>query len=713
MSAHQKCNEMKSKKTDPILDGSTEDESFFNRELSWLAFNERVLSLAEDDDKPLGERIRFLAISADNLNEFFMVRVAGLRQLVDRGFKRLPKDDVDIDQLLTQIMARSAKLMARQNQVLPELIGCLRDQNIHVLSDIPDDEQDRLWLEDWFIDNVLPLITPTTLDPSHPFPFFHNDGKGMMLELTSPDSKPMQSVILLPANLPRFVKLPGDGLRLLLVEAVIRASIVKIYPRHRLVSAAMFRILRDSEIEIDDEANDLIHEFETALRARQRGNVVLLTLSKDAPKPIRRLLKSAMGIGENNFFNTDGPVALNNFSELLDYIPKHLLFPAFAPRFPQRIRDFNGDCFAAIRNKDIIVHHPYESFEVVVRYLQQAATDPDVLAIRQTLYRTTSNSPIVKALIQAAENGKTVTAVIELKARFDERNNIQLARALGRAGVQVAYGLTDLKIHLKMSLVVRREHGKLVSYTHVGTGNYHPITAGIYTDLSYFTCDKDVGRDAYEIFKYLTSHVQPDKLKRSFISPHHSTPQLKLMIRAEIENCKNGLPSGVWLKCNSLVDHRLIELLYEASQAGVPIEIVARGICCLRPGVAGLSETITVRSIIGRFLEHGRIYVFANGGEFLSDKNTVMISSADLMPRNLRRRVECFMWLENPTIRKQVLHQIMVAHLRDEKNAWYLQPDGSYVHPQTDETSFSCHEYFMSNPSLSGLGSLAATQDNG
>ncbi|MBL6780491.1 MAG: RNA degradosome polyphosphate kinase [Candidatus Puniceispirillum sp.] len=704
---------MKSKKTDPILDGSTEDESFFNRELSWLAFNERVLSLAEDDDKPLGERIRFLAISADNLNEFFMVRVAGLRQLVDRGFKRLPKDDVDIDQLLTQIMARSAKLMARQNQVLPELIGCLRDQNIHVLSDIPDDEQDRLWLEDWFIDNVLPLITPTTLDPSHPFPFFHNDGKGMMLELTSPDSKPMQSVILLPANLPRFVKLPGDGLRLLLVEAVIRASIVKIYPRHRLVSAAMFSILRDSEIEIDDEANDLIHEFETALRARQRGNVVLLTLSKDAPKPIRRLLKSAMGIGENNFFNTDGPVALNNFSELLDYIPKHLLFPAFAPRFPQRIRDFNGDCFAAIRNKDIIVHHPYESFEVVVRYLQQAATDPDVLAIRQTLYRTTSNSPIVKALIQAAENGKTVTAVIELKARFDERNNIQLARALGRAGVQVAYGLTDLKIHLKMSLVVRREHGKLVSYTHVGTGNYHPITAGIYTDLSYFTCDKDVGRDAYEIFKYLTSHVQPDKLKRSFISPHQSTPQLKLMIRAEIENCKNGLPSGVWLKCNSLVDHRLIELLYEASQAGVPIEIVARGICCLRPGVAGLSETITVRSIIGRFLEHGRIYVFANGGEFLSDKNTVMISSADLMPRNLRRRVECFMWLENPTIRKQVLHQIMVAHLRDEKNAWYLQPDGSYVHPQTDETSFSCHEYFMSNPSLSGLGSLAATQDNG
>ena len=713
MSAHQKCNEMKSKKTDPILDGSTEDESFFNRELSWLAFNERVLSLAEDDDKPLGERIRFLAISADNLNEFFMVRVAGLRQLVDRGFKRLPKDDVDIDQLLTQIMARSAKLMARQNQVLPELIGCLRDQNINVLSDIPDDEQDRLWLEDWFIDNVLPLITPTTLDPSHPFPFFHNDGKGMMLELTSPDSKPMQSVILLPANLPRFVKLPGDGLRLLLVEAVIRASIVKIYPRHRLVSAAMFSILRDSEIEIDDEANDLIHEFETALRARQRGNVVLLTLSKDAPKPIRRLLKSAMGIGENNFFNTDGPVALNNFSELLDYIPKHLLFPAFAPRFPQRIRDFNGDCFAAIRNKDIIVHHPYESFEVVVRYLQQAATDPDVLAIRQTLYRTTSNSPIVKALIQAAENGKTVTAVIELKARFDERNNIQLARALGRAGVQVAYGLTDLKIHLKMSLVVRREHGKLVSYTHVGTGNYHPITAGIYTDLSYFTCDKDVGRDAYEIFKYLTSHVQPDKLKRSFISPHQSTPQLKLMIRAEIENCKNGLPSGVWLKCNSLVDHRLIELLYEASQAGVPIEIVARGICCLRPGVAGLSETITVRSIIGRFLEHGRIYVFANGGEFLSDKNTVMISSADLMPRNLRRRVECFMLLENPTIRKQVLHQIMVAHLRDEKNAWYLQPDGSYVHPQTDETSFSCHEYFMSNPSLSGLGSLAATQDNG
>jgi len=693
--------------TDPILDDEAGDERYFNREISWLAFNERVLSLAEQDNMPLGERLRFLAISAENLNEFFMVRVAGLLQLVKRGFKLVPSDDVALDGLLGQIIERSRTLVARQNQIVAELTGLLAAEDIKILPDMPEDVVDRDWLDSWFVDNVLPLITPTTLDPSHPFPFFHNEGKGMMLELISPNGKPVQGVILLPANLPRFVRLPGNNLRLLLVEAVIKAGIGKIYPRHELKAASMFSILRDSEIEIDDEANDLINEFETALRARQRGSVVMLTLSSDAPKSIRRLLKTVMAIDDMNFFDSDGPVALNDFSEILGYLPQQLLYPAFKPRFPQRIRDFNGDCFAAIANKDIIVHHPYESFEVVVRYLQQAANDPDVLAIRQTLYRTTPNSPIVKALIQAAENGKNVTAVIELKARFDEKNNIQLARDLGRAGVQVAYGLTDLKIHLKMSLVVRREHGKLVSYTHVGTGNYHPITAGIYTDLSYFTCDKDVGRDAYEIFKYLTSHVAPEKLKRCFVSPHQSMQALEALIRAEIEACVAGNPSGIWIKCNALVDRGTINLLYEASQAGVPIEIVARGICCLRPGIKGLSETITVRSTVGRFLEHGRIYIFANGGAFPSAKNHVIMSSADLMPRNLRRRVECFMTLVNPTVHKQVASQIMVAHLRDQKNSWFLQPDGRYMRPKIEDDAFSCHDYFMSNPSLSGLGSLA------
>ena len=423
--------------TDPILDDEAGDQRFFNREISWLAFNERVLSLAEQDDMPLGERLRFLAISAENLNEFFMVRVAGLLQLVKRGFKLVPSDDVPLDGLLDQIIGRSRTLVARQNQIVAELTGLLAAEDIKILPDMPEDETDRDWLDSWFVDNVLPLITPTTLDPSHPFPFFHNEGKGMMLELISPNGKPVQGVILLPANLPRFVRLPGNNLRLLLVEAVIKAGIGKIYPRHELKAASMFSILRDSEIEIDDEANDLINEFETALRARQRGSVVMLTLSSDAPKSIRRLLKTVMAIDDMNFFDSDGPVALNDFSEILGYLPQQLLYPAFKPRFPQRIRDFNGDCFAAIANKDIIVHHPYESFEVVVRYLQQAANDPDVLAIRQTLYRTTPNSPIVKALIQAAENGKNVTAVIELKARFDEKNNIQLARDLGRARLRL------------------------------------------------------------------------------------------------------------------------------------------------------------------------------------------------------------------------------------------------------------------------------------
>ena len=693
--------------TDPILSTDEGDPRYFNRELSWLAFNERVLALAEDVSLPLAERLRFVSISADNLHEFFMVRIAGLRQLRQRGVHRVPVDDSEIETLLDLLHQRSRRLMQKQDRLLATLITEFASEDIQIMDKVPSAVDDLEWLEEYFLTNILPLLTPTILDPAHPFPFFHNQGKGMIFEMMDASTKPVHGVILLPENLDRFVKLPGDNLRFVLVEAVIGAFIDKIYTKHNLKSASVFSIIRDSEIEIDDEANDLIHEFETALRARKRGSVVLLALTSDAPPATLDLLCRAMSIEPEKCFASTGPVSLNNFAELMPFMPKRLLYPTFNPRFPQRIRDYDGDCFAAIRNKDIIVHHPFESFEAVVRFLQQAARDPDVLAIRQTLYRTPVDSPIVSALIEAAESGKTVTAVIELKARFDEKNNILLARNLERAGVHIAYGLTDLKIHAKMSAVVRREAGKLVTYTHLGTGNYHPVTARIYTDLSYFTSDKDVGRDVYEVFKYLTSHVQPEKLKKSFISPHQSMPRLCEMIDKEIEASRNGEPSGIWIKCNALVDRRLIDKLYEASQAGVEVEIIVRGICCLRPGITGLSENITVRSLIGRFLEHGRIYTFANGGKLGSPKNLVFLASADLMPRNLLRRVEMFVLLENPTVRKQVIKQILPALLRDQRNCWLLLPDGSYQHLESDKDSFSAHDYFMSNPSLSGAGSLA------
>jgi len=693
--------------TDSILPMGGDESLYFNRELSWLAFNERVLALAEDESLPLAERLRFVSISADNLHEFFMVRIAGLRQLRQRGFHRVPIDDSEIDTLLDLLHGRSYALLKKQNRLLASLIEAFAAEDVLILNKVPADSPDLEWLEAHFLTNILPLLTPTTLDPAHPFPFFHNQGKGMIFEMADSNKKIVRGVILLPENLGRFVKLPGDNLRFVLVEAVIEAFIGKIYTKHDLKSSSVFSIIRDSEIEIDDEANDLIHEFENALKARKRGSVVLLTLTSDASPSMVKLVCQAMAIESEKCFKTDGPVSLNNFGELLGFMPQRLLYPTFNPRFPQRIRDFNGDCFAAIRNKDIIVHHPFESFEVVVRFLQQAARDPDVLAIRQTLYRTTVDSPIVRALIEAAESGKAVTAVIELKARFDEKNNILLARNLERAGVHITYGLTDLKIHAKMSAVVRRESGQLVTYTHLGTGNYHPITAKVYTDLSYFTCDKDVGRDVYEVFKYLTSHVRPEKLKKSFVSPHQSMPRLCELIDRESAAAQAGKPAGIWIKCNALVDRTLINKLYEASQAGVRIEIIARGICCLRPGIAGLSDNITVRSLIGRYLEHGRIYAFANGGKFGSSKNLVFLSSADLMPRNLLRRVEMFVQLENPTVRKQVINQIFPALLRDEKNCWFLMADGSYRHPLSGLDSFSAHDYFMSNPSLSGAGSLA------
>ena len=702
---------------------------FFDRELSWLAFNERVLMQAELEHNPLAERLRFIAISSNNSDEFYMVRLAGLYQLKQRGYHHLPESDghlpdsarhlpdsvshpadneVRLDDVIACVEARASDVLASQQRMLKGVLADLEMQGFSIITPDELNSEQLVWLESWFDEHILPLLSPITLDPTHPFPFIQNKGKGLIAELQGEKRSRLVSVITIPEQLDRFVMLPETSGKFIPVEQIILKFMDKLYLNMQIKHAAAFRVLRDSEIEIDDEAEDLVNQFEDALKRRRRGNIVSLSLSGKLTKNTLKMLCREMELPASRIQHHDGFIGLGDFSALVSQLPKRLKYPAFSPRFPQRIVDFKGDCFAAIKNKDIIVHHPFESFDVVVRFLEQAADDPDVLAIRQTLYRTTPHSPIAQALIRAAENGKTVIALIELKARFDEENNIQLARMLERAGAQVVYGLVDLKVHSKLSHIIRREGGKLTAYTHCGTGNYHPVTAKIYTDLSYFTCDAEICDDVRRIFSYLTSYVEPEHLSKLIISPKHSVQWLTERIDAEIEHAQAGRKGRIWIKTNAIVDHRIITHLYKASQAGVKIFLLVRGICCLRPGIKGLSEHITVKSIIGRYLEHGRIYAFGNGEEIGTRHTDVFIASADLMPRNLYRRVESYIPLENATVRQQILGQVIAALEQDKTDSWLLQPDGSYVKQiETEDDKLSAHAYFMTNPSLSGQGSLA------
>ncbi len=684
-----------------------EDEvKFFNRELSWLKFNQRVIAQSKSNSIPLGERLRFSAIAAENLDEFFMVRVAGLLQLRRSGVKFLQGEKRNLDELLDEIITKSHFLYLEIQKELSNIFLLLQKSNVFITDYDDLDDDDKAWISKHFKKSIEPLIVPTTIDPSHPFPFMPNKGSGLILNLKNKLGKRMRGVIML-SNLTRFIRLPGRNLRYISVEKVVLKFIEDLYPGFKLINGGMFRVIRDSEIEINEEAEDLVSQFETALRARRRGNVISLVISDSMSEDIKSFLSRRMSISENNIITTSGVIGISDVNQIFYDLPKKICFSHYEPRFPQRIQDHNGDCFAAINVKDIIVHHPYESFEVVVQFLRQAAEDPDVLVIRQTLYRTTNDSPIVKALISAAEMGKSVTALIELKARFDEENNIRLARDLERAGVQVVYGLTDLKIHAKMSLIIRKEGSKLVNYAHVGTGNYHPITAKIYTDLSFFTSDATICDDVRQIFNYLTSKAEPRKLKKICISPVNGKENLINSIQEEIQNAKQNRPSGIFIKCNAIVDKSIISALYEASNAGVRVDLVVRGICCLIPGVPGMSENIHVKSIVGRFLEHCRIYIFANGSNWLSSKTKVFISSADIMPRNLYKRVEIYLPIENKTVRKQIVDQVMVANLMDNNNSWKLNSEGEYINESKASNEFSCHNYFMTNPSLSGQGSLA------
>ena len=695
------------------IDSST-PERFFNRELSWLAFNWRVLEEADNPRNPLFERVRFLSISGSNLDEFYNVRVAGLRAQVRAGVEMRSLDGRTPAQQLALVDQESMRLQQAQQQSWITLHRLLRENGVFVVTRHDLTDEDRAGLDRHFMDQVFPVLTPMAVDPAHPFPFIPNMGLALGLQMTrARDGEPLIALLLVPPQLDRYLRLangPEGQIRFLPLEELLEVYLDQLFPGYEAQGRCVFRVLRDSDLEVEEEAEDLMREFETALKRRRKGRAIRLKLNADAPDELKRLIANRLEVGGDEVIEVDGVVGIGDLRLLLTDDRPDLSWAPYQPRLPERVRDHDGDIFAAIRQKDMLLHHPFESFEVVVQFLQQAARDPNVVAIKQTLYRTSKDSPIVRALCEAAEEGKSVIALVELKARFDEAANIALARQLERAGAQVVFGFVDWKTHAKMSMVVRREGGELVTYSHFGTGNYHPITARNYTDLSLFTCTREYGQDAAKIFNYVTGYAEPGGLQLVHVAPLYLKKKLLECLETEIEHARAGRPAHIWAKLNALIEGDVIDALYRASQEGVRIDLVVRGICGLRPGLPGLSENIRIKSIVGRFLEHGRIVCFGNGHGLPSGGARVFISSADWMDRNLTRRVEALVEIVNPTVHAQIIDQVMAASLRDEAQSWVLMPDGAYIRASGEpgEELFSAHDFFMRYPSLSGRGRSGA-----
>lgn len=690
----------------PVAVKLPEDESrYFNRELSWLKFNGRVLEEAQNRKHPLLERLRFLSISGANLDEFFMVRVAGLRGQQVQQVEEPSIDGMTPTQQILAVARDADALMDAQQTLWNALKQELDGAGIQIVDEDDIKRGEFSSLEEIFRDQLFPVLTLQALDPSHPFPFIPNLGLSLIFDLNRiSDGEPIRELIMLPPTVPRFLRIPGKAARYVTLETVLRHFAPILFPGYEILGSAAFRIIRDSDIEVEEEAEDLVRYFRSAIKRRRRGRVIRLEVEQAMPEELEQLIRRELGGGDAIISETGAFLGIADLAQIVEEDRPELKFPPFSPRFPERIREHDGDCFAAIRQKDIVVHHPYESFDVVLAFLAQAAADPDVVAIKQMLYRAGKQSAVVRALCDAAEAGKSVTAVVEIKARFDEEQNLQWAAQLERSGVQVVYGFVDWKTHAKISMVVRREGKKFRTYCHFGTGNYHPVTARIYTDISFFTADPRAGRDAAQVFNYVTGYVQPPELELLTISPRDLRNRLMELIDREIGFAQSGKPATIWAKMNQLSDSQVIDKLYEASNAGVKIELVIRGICCLRPGITGLSENIRVRSIVGRFLEHSRIWAFGNGHILPNNRAKLFITSADWMSRNFDRRVEFAMPIGNATVHDQILDQVMLANLLDTEQSWILQPDGSYTRQQPGDQPFNLHTYFMTNPSLSGRG---------
>lgn len=698
----------------PHIYASASDENrYFNRELSWLQFNRRVLEEASNRSHPLLERLRFLSISGSNLDEFFMVRVAGLRGQQIRDIEEQSIDGMTAGEQLEAIIKEADALMADQQKLWQQLRKQMAKEGVAVIEPSDIGKKAEAAVELFFREQILPVLTPQALDPAHPFPFIPNQGLSLIFEMRRKrDNELVRELIMIPSALPRFIRVPGARRRFVPIEELIKSYVGLLFPDHKLLSAGAFRIIRDSDIEIEEEAEDLVRHFRSAIKRRRRGRVIRLKMQRGLPAKLQKLIRHALGGEESIVTETIGFLGIGDLAQLVEVDRKALKFKPYTPRFPERILEQDGDCFAAIRQKDIVVHHPYESFDVVLAFLQQAAADPDVIAIKQTLYRAGKQSAVIKALCDAAEAGKSVTAVVELKARFDEEQNLMWASQLENAGVQVIYGFVDMKTHAKISLVVRRENGGIRTYCHFGTGNYHPVTTKHYTDLSFFTADPRLGSDAGQIFNFVTGYVEPDNLELLTMSPVAMRQKILALIDSEIAFAKKGKPASIWVKLNSLVDQQVIDKLYEASEAGVEIDLIVRGICCLRPGVSGMSSRIRVKSIVGRFLEHSRIWAFGNGQAMPNAGALVYMSSADWMSRNFDRRVEIMLPIENSTVHDQILDQVMVANLLDNEQSWRLLPSGDYERIKAKGQKFNLHHYFMTNPSLSGRGGTLAERND-